>query len=248
MSQAPTFYQDIRPLFTQYDRIMMMFYADLWDYEQVKERAKAIHLSLQPLEPGDNPGGWSKLPEVHIMPVGTGPWPRENIDLFGNWIENGCQEGMAPPPPPTPGPGVPAFLALSRKVTGFDDLDILGDAEALAQTYIDRLRRDETVSKQLDALLTTVGSDGADAIIASDGEISADFVEYKDVLRTIAVSWYTGSVNGNPGAPEWNTYVNGLQWRAVQAHPMGFANMNVPFYWKFKPEADDYTGLISWNA
>ena len=129
MTKTPTFYQDIRPLFTQYDRIMMMGYTDLWDYEKVKARAKSIHLSLQPAQPAPNPGGWSKLPEVHVMPVGTGPWPQASIDLFGAWIEGGCQEGEPPPPAPAPGPEVPAFLALSRAVTGFEALDILGASE-----------------------------------------------------------------------------------------------------------------------
>ena len=80
MSAEPTFYHDIRPLFSQYERIMMMFYCDFWNYEQVKARAESIHLSLQPAEAPPNPGGWSKLSEVHVMPVGVGPWPQEKIE------------------------------------------------------------------------------------------------------------------------------------------------------------------------
>ena len=70
----PTFYQDIQKLFTQLDRIKMMFYSnlDLWNYEEVKNIANKILSTLQPDYTG--PGG--------RMPLETGPWSKEKINLF----------------------------------------------------------------------------------------------------------------------------------------------------------------------
>lgn len=247
MSGTPTFYQDIRPLFSQWERIMMMFYCDFWNYEQVKARATSIHLSLQPAQPGANPGGWSKLPEVHVMPVGTGPWAQEKIDLFGAWIKGGCLEGTATYTPPAPGPLVPDFIALSKVLTGFDDLDILGDVNTLAQIYIDRITAETTQGAQLSALLSAAKAASFSGILDASGKATGSFTSYADLMKTITVAWYTATVNGSYGNASNTQYIQGLEWRAMAAHPMGFANENVPFYWQFKPESDMYTGLIAWT-
>jgi len=245
MSVTPTFYQGIRQLFTQYDRIMMMFYCDFWDYEQVVARAKSIYLSLQPAEPGANPGGWSKLPEVHVMPAGTGPWPQEQIDMFGAWIDAGCPEGT-PPPTPIPGALVPKFIEVSKVLTGFAILDVLGDVDVLAQRYINRIQLNETCGSQLDAFLSAADAAGMTSLLNSDGTVASAFIPYSDVMKAITLAWYTATVDGAYGTPEDTQYIQGLEWRAMAAHPMGFANENVPFYWQFKPENEMYTGLIPW--
>ncbi len=247
MSVAPTFYQDICPLFSQWERIMMMFYCDFWNYEQVKARAESIYLSLQPAEPGSNPGGWSKLPQVHVMPVGTGPWPQEKIDLFGAWISGGCQEGTPGYVPPEPGPLVPGFIAISKVLTGFDDLNILGDEETLAQIYIDLIVDKAATDEDLKSLLVKAESVGVINVLDANGKIASDFSDFTDLLKAITLAWYTATVDGDYGTADDTQYIQGLEWRAIAAHPMGFANENVPFYWQFKPEGDMYTGLISWN-
>ncbi|MGD1877015.1 MAG: hypothetical protein ACFB13_05890 [Kiloniellaceae bacterium] len=228
---------------------MMMFYCDFWSYEQVKARAKSILLSLQPAQSGSNPGGWSKLPQVHVMPVGTGPWPQDRIDLFAAWIDAGCQEGTPDYVPPTPGPLVPNFIALSKVLTGFDDLDILGNVETLAQIYIDRIVARPGKGGQLDALLAKAEAAGFDSVLNGDGTIAAAFASKaeSELLKVITLVWYTATVGGDYGTPQSTQYIQGLEWRAVAAHPMGFANENVPFYWQFKPEGGLYTGLIAWN-
>src|SRR5712691_6654697 len=108
-SGPPTFYRDIKPLFSQWDRIQMIGRFDLWSYADVKGRANSIWLSLQP-DPTKPNTGWSLLPFVHIMPAVN-----------------------APPPP---NPLLPVFIALSEALTGFDDLHTNPD---LAQAYLDRL-------------------------------------------------------------------------------------------------------------
>ena len=246
---TPSFYQDIRPLFSQYDRIKMMFFCDLTDYAQVKAHAKAIYLSLQPAEPGVNPGGWSKLPEVHVMPVGTGPWPQQQIELFGRWIAAGCPEGVAPVTPAEPGPDVPGFLALSRVLTGFEQLDTLGDEKRLAQAYMDQLLAAEPDwQAPLQDLLARAQQAGFENVLQADGHIADEFSAFAPLLRAIALIWYTATVHGHYAKGLSSQYIHGLEWRAIQAHPMGFANANVPFYWRLQPENDNYTGQIAWSA
>ena len=94
-TRSPTFYQDIKPLFTEFDRVKMKYFIDLWNYHQVKAHAITIHLCLQPrvINGKPDPEGWSMLPQVHVMPKGA-PWPQEHIDLFGRWIELGCPAGV----------------------------------------------------------------------------------------------------------------------------------------------------------
>jgi len=246
MMATPTFYQDIKPLFTQYDRIMMMFYTDFWNYEDVKARADPIYLSLQPAQKGANPGGWSKLPEVHVMPVGTGPWTQSQIDLFGAWVDDGCPEGIAPPSPPGPSPNLPLFITLSKVLTGFADLAILKNVDTLAQIYMDRLLASAKYQGDFSHLMSALNTTNVQTVIDGDGQISADFQAYDTVIQAITMLWYSATLDGKYGGPQNSQYVQGLEWRAYQTHPMGFANENIPFYWQYEPTNTQYTGLIPW--
>jgi hypothetical protein len=69
---APSYENDIRPLFRDTDRSRMEFAFDLWDYDDVKENAPLI---LERLAEGD-------------MPC-DGPWPGDQVDLFRNWVDSG---------------------------------------------------------------------------------------------------------------------------------------------------------------
>lgn len=236
----PTFYQDIKPLFTQYDRIKMMYFVDLWNYKQVRDNAKNIHMSLQPglIDGKPDPAGWSLLPGVHVMPKYTGQWPQQQIDLIGKWITAGCLEGKAPEPV-NPGPLTENFLALSRVLTGFDNLD----DRTLAQTYIDRLLKESTHAgnNALTDLLQTFTQNPD--VLTGDGRLTAAYKNYMALLQDITVLWYINSINGQLGTARNNQYTEGLVWRAIEAHPMGYANSNVQFYWQYKPEDGMYTGL-----
>jgi hypothetical protein len=74
-NKAPSFKQDIAPLFTDKDKAAMTFAFDLSEYEDVRDSGPGI---LSRLERGD-------------MPC-YGPWPEDRINLFRSWIETGMQE------------------------------------------------------------------------------------------------------------------------------------------------------------
>jgi hypothetical protein len=69
---APSFAQDIRPLFRESDRDSMDFAFDLWDYNDVSTHAEDI---LERLTEGS-------------MPC-DGAWPEEQIAQFRRWVEAG---------------------------------------------------------------------------------------------------------------------------------------------------------------
>jgi hypothetical protein len=71
----PSFEEDIKPLFREYDRENMTYSFDLWNYADVKDHADDI---LDRLEEGD-------------MPC-DGPWPDEQIALFRSWMDDGMEE------------------------------------------------------------------------------------------------------------------------------------------------------------
>jgi hypothetical protein len=71
----PSFEQDVKPLFREYDRENMTYSFDLWKYEDVKNHADEI---LDRLEEGD-------------MPCDA-PWSDEHIALFRSWMDDGMEE------------------------------------------------------------------------------------------------------------------------------------------------------------
>lgn len=71
----PSFQQDIKPLFREYDRENMTYSFDLWKYEDVKDHADDI---LDRLEEGD-------------MPCDA-PWSDDHIALFRAWMDAGMDE------------------------------------------------------------------------------------------------------------------------------------------------------------
>jgi len=233
----PTFTEDIKPLFTQWDRIKMMFFVDFWDYEQVKANANNIWLSLQ-LDPDQPNTGWSLLPGVHVMPEYTGPWPQAQIDLFKAWIDGGCQPGKLPPPPPPLSPLLPAFIALSEFLTGFDDLN--GDQE-LAQTYFDLLV-ESVGSANLEALVNKWNGLATGDVAALESGVASEIIAdatLGPLAQKVIILWYNATIDGQQ---QKDQYAKGRVWQAIMAHPMGYAIENTPFYWQFFPENGNYTG------
>ena len=68
----PSFERDIKPLFRTKDRDAMLAAFDLFDYEDVVERADAIVASLRSGQ----------------MPC-DGAWPAEQVDKLQQWIDLG---------------------------------------------------------------------------------------------------------------------------------------------------------------
>jgi len=234
-SDPPTFYRDIKPLFSQWDRIQMIGRFDLWSYADVKGRANSIWLSLQ-LDPAKPNTGWSLLPFVHLMPEVTGPLPQQDIDLFKAWIDAGCLEGEHPAPP-VKNPLLPVFIALSEALTGFDDLHTNPD---LAEAYLDLLLAGN-VKAAVTKLLAAQA--GIDAVPYAERAAKLGPATGKDAgAQAIILIWYNGGVLGRDHptwysmAPAPQKYIYGLVWRAISAHPMGYATENTPSYWRFQPQ------------
>jgi hypothetical protein len=236
---VPSFYEDIKPLFTHYDRIKMMYLLDVWDHEQVKALAPRILESL--LEDPNRPG-WSLLPGVRRMPLYAGPWTEAQLQLFRSWIDTGCKPGTLPPTP-QPSSTLSDFLSLSKILTGFDDLD---EEPELAQSYLNLCSA--YAPKDVDSLLsiwkTISGLDEA----ARDKRIEEDIMSHASrgpAARRIILLWYTGGLYRTDGSVEQlkEGYVRSLVWRASKAHPMGYADEAVDFYWQHQPEAIRHTGL-----
>jgi hypothetical protein len=233
----PTFSKDIKPLFTQYERIKMMFFADLWNYNEVKANANNIWLSLQ-IDPAQPNTGWSLLPGVHVMPAYTGPWPQEQIDLFKAWIDGGCQPGDLPPTPPPPSQWLPAFIALSEFLTAFDDLN---DDPALAQVYLDLLVK-SAGSAGVEALLNKWNGIATSEIVGLESRVAKEIMgdaTLGPLAQKLIILWYNATIDGQQ---QKDQYTRGRVWDAIMAHPMGYATENTPFYWQFYPEDGNYTG------
>lgn len=67
------FENDIRPLFSEWDRREMDWLFDLWSYPDVRARANQILERL----------------EDQTMPCDR-PWDDERIAKFSEWIKHGC--------------------------------------------------------------------------------------------------------------------------------------------------------------
>jgi hypothetical protein len=81
MSGQTSFKTDILPLFTERDIKGMSPGFDLTSYDAVKAHAQAIHDRIRGI-------GGAVMPPP--PPVGDGPWPESNIDLFDRWMADGC--------------------------------------------------------------------------------------------------------------------------------------------------------------
>ena len=71
-SAAPSFENDIKPLFLESDREAMLQAFDLWSFDDVTANGDRI---LGAVSAGS-------------MPC-DGPWPSDKVDLFKRWIDEG---------------------------------------------------------------------------------------------------------------------------------------------------------------
>jgi hypothetical protein len=72
---ALSFERDVRPLFRDKDIESMSRAFDLSSYEDVREHAEAIHARLA----------------EGSMPC-DGPWPAEDVERFGQWMDAGLPQ------------------------------------------------------------------------------------------------------------------------------------------------------------
>ena len=241
----PTYYQNIRPMFTQLDRVMMINYFDLFSYQDVKKQAARFVLVLQPnSDPNLAKLGWSQMQQVHVMPEVPGPWPASWVQTFKNWVANGCPEGT-PPVQPEQKPLAPdtldQFISLTKALTGFDNLG--PKANMLAGIYYNRLLNyPGTTGNAQDTI------DGVIAAWKANPDVAAIVAKYP-IYKAIITIWYTTTTAwDNFGTADFNQYQWGLVWKAGLSHPIGYAPENTPNYWQVAPQADgQYSGYYDNN-
>jgi hypothetical protein len=104
------------------------------------------------------------------------------------------------------------FMALSRALTGFDDLD---DTE-LGQVYLDSIASSNDLGNQLDALYEKTGlSDEVSAVTLEDLESAGAFDDdTRPAADAITTAWYTGSYAAG-SEQVVATYINALAWQAT---------------------------------
>lgn len=73
---------DIRPLFTDRDIQGMIKAFNLASYDDVKAHAAAIYDRIRGI-------GGAVMPPP--PPRGEGAWPQSSIDLFAQWVADGCK-------------------------------------------------------------------------------------------------------------------------------------------------------------
>lgn len=105
------------------------------------------------------------------------------------------------------------FMAVSRALTGFDDLD---DTE-LGQVYLDSIESDPDLSGQLDQLYEEVGlTEGATEVTLEQLESAGAFDDdTRPVADTITTCWYTGRYDAGDDQLVVATYINALAWQAT---------------------------------
>jgi hypothetical protein len=81
MGKLTSFESDIRPLFTERDIEGMRKAFNLANYDDVKTHAAAILDRIRGI------GGATMPPPP---PKGEGAWPQSRINLFAQWVADGC--------------------------------------------------------------------------------------------------------------------------------------------------------------
>jgi hypothetical protein len=133
------------------------------------------------------------------------------------------------------------FMALSRVLTGVEDLDV-----NLGRQYLDRLAS-SPFQPQLDEILERFrGLEKGEKHVE---QVKAKIVEV-DLLRPtvcqIILLWYTSTVQDNlgmdPPAPSLSfrygtpeEYFSGLAWKIIGAHPPGLSGGYFG-HWRYRPD------------
>lgn len=138
-----------------------------------------------------------------------------------------------------------AFVDMSTALTGFQIASVLGlDPQGIGQGYLDEADR-QAGSAQVDALLAQfLALQGqppqsvADILLAV---VNATPPPSALLARSVVKMWYLGSwyapasVSSNAeSVVSSDAYTTGFAWRAMQAHPMGYSELNFG-YWSSPP-------------
>ena len=126
------------------------------------------------------------------------------------------------------------FMNLSQTLTGFDDLP-----EEIGRDYLSRLSLsfgDQAITALLTSYETLLTS--SSNIVNAVKNYIIDDKDKGSLARESIMLWYTAQFKDLNGQLQNGTdtqYQNSLIWRAIQAHPPGFAGGQYG-YWKDAPE------------
>ncbi|WP_299243424.1 hypothetical protein [uncultured Aquimarina sp.] len=117
------------------------------------------------------------------------------------------------------------FEKLSVVLTGFSRSELLGTG--LTKTYLDTIDTNLDI-EHIDALLNSFGHiriENYDELTTEELGSIQDLVEsksYGSITKLIILLWYTGQWYGkNSYIVSSQSYLEGLVWKAIGAHPMG---------------------------
>ncbi len=105
------------------------------------------------------------------------------------------------------------FMALSRALTGFDNLD----DTVLGQVYFGSIEGSDELGGQLSDLYDKAGlADGIESVTIDQLESAGAFDEDTGpVANAITTAWYTGTYDSGGGDVAVATYINALAWQAT---------------------------------
>ena len=133
------------------------------------------------------------------------------------------QVGGSPEASPTAdeaaSPDLDRFMALSRALTGFDDLS---DTE-LGQVYLDAITGSDDFADQLDQVYEKAGlADAAAGVTLEALESAGTFDDdTRPVADAITTAWYSGRYEDSDGELVVATYINALAWQATEYRRTG---------------------------
>ncbi len=252
MKDKLTYYQDIIPMFSQWEVFQMLAIPaklNLWDYNSVKAKAELIYNSFLTDDKRVDPYK-TQLVGIDPMPLVIGPWPDDWIQIFRTWVDDGCLEGTAPVTPPADDQ-TPGFIELSKVLTGYDGEgpDEIDNPLSLAELfsnlgpiYQDRIKKESDHREKWNSLIANweeIRLLPKEQLNAAVAEIMDQSNPLSSLAKDIITIWYTSAVNGHLGTPEYNQYKYGLAWRVIWAHPQGYADSvrsNIQFYWELEPK------------
>lgn len=253
--RVPTWTEDIRPMFTQYEVIKMRSVGqhsiDLASYDEVKKNWRRIYSVVQPNEdPKRAAAGWSKIAYVRIMPLVGEPWSEDQIKLFKAWADAGFPRGKETVSEADEA-SLETFVALSQVLTGFDELPI-----SAATQYLIRLRAHADFGRDIAGLIDRFAS--IQAFVTE--ELLDQHVwrnpQWAALARAIILLWYNAAFHNqygpdflrrfpaDCGTPDDNQHIHALVWTVAEAHPSGYS-VEDNLHWQHPPSADGrYTGRL----
>lgn len=169
---------------------------------------------------------YSKNPSVdgrgRPASIATIPLTRRDLLVLGSSLAAAPWLGAKAQDAATSAPALDEFMAMSRVLTGFDDLQ--GQDEAIGREYLEALTSRPEGARRL-AELWQRGGFGRPQPPASVADLTARGIyersELAELADTITGNWYSGTYIGPNGERRVATYTRALAWRTLGYRPAG---------------------------